>query len=99
MNDLNEFMKYRSRTEIISAMLRSINSGATKTKIMYDAYLSFTQLREYLAHLQENDLVDFDKKTNTFHVTHKGSKFLVAFDEITALVSSSNGVESKKFII
>lgn len=98
MNNLNESMKYRSRAEIISVMLRSINSGATKTKIMYDAYLSFTQLREYLAHLQENGLVDFDKKTHIFHVTQKGSKFLVAFDEMAALVSS-NDVESKKFII
>ena len=40
-------MKYRSRTEIVSAMLRIANRGATKTRIMYGAYLSYAQVMEY----------------------------------------------------
>jgi predicted transcriptional regulator len=40
-------MKYRSRTEIVGSILDATNGGATKTKIMYKAFLSFNQLKEY----------------------------------------------------
>jgi predicted transcriptional regulator len=39
-------MKYRRGTEIISIILESANGGATKTKIMYKAFLSYAQLRD-----------------------------------------------------
>ena len=41
-------MKYRSRTEIVAMILEAANGGATKTRIMYKAFLSYAQLREYL---------------------------------------------------
>jgi predicted transcriptional regulator len=42
-------MKYRSRSDIFGLLLDAANGGgATKTKLMYKAYLSFNQLREYL---------------------------------------------------
>ena len=47
-------MKYRSRTEIVSMILDSANGGATKTKIMYNAFLSYNQLKEYLSVLSIN---------------------------------------------
>jgi predicted transcriptional regulator len=34
-------MKYRSSTEIVAMILDAANSGETKTKIMYKAYLSY----------------------------------------------------------
>jgi predicted transcriptional regulator len=39
-------MKYRSRTEIVAMILEAANGGATKTKIMYRAFLSYEQLKE-----------------------------------------------------
>jgi predicted transcriptional regulator len=57
-------MKYRSRTEIASRVLESAVEGTTKTRIMYKAFLSYSQLQEYLAVLEEN-------KT-----TEKGKRFL-----------------------
>ncbi|HEX9320184.1 MAG TPA: winged helix-turn-helix domain-containing protein, partial [Nitrososphaeraceae archaeon] len=50
-------MKYRSRSDIIGLILEAANGGATKTKIMYKSYLSFAQLRDYLAMLTEQGLV------------------------------------------
>jgi predicted transcriptional regulator len=50
-------MKYRSRTDIVSQILEAANGGATKTKIMYKAYLSYAQLKEYLSVLVENGLL------------------------------------------
>jgi predicted transcriptional regulator len=42
-------MKYRSRSDIVGLLLDAANGGgATKTKLMYKAYLSFNQLKEYL---------------------------------------------------
>jgi predicted transcriptional regulator len=34
-------------------ILESANGGATKTKIMYKAFLSYVQLKEYLAVLEK----------------------------------------------
>jgi len=45
-------MKYRSRRDIVGLFLDAANGGgATKTKLMYRAYLSFNQLREYIIFL------------------------------------------------
>ena len=54
-------MKYRSRSDIVGLLLDAANGGrATKTKMMYKAYLSFNQLREYLALLIENGLIEYE---------------------------------------
>ena len=43
-------MGYRSRTEIVCNILDAANGrGANKTKIMYTAFLSYAQLKEYLS--------------------------------------------------
>lgn len=54
-------MKYRSRTDIVSQILEAANGGATKTKIMYKAYLSYAQLKEYLSVLLENGLLEYQE--------------------------------------
>ena len=51
-------MGNRSLTEIVSNILDAANGGVTKTKIMYKAYLSYNQLREYLSVLIENNLIE-----------------------------------------
>ena len=85
-------MKYRSRTEIVAIILQSASSGITKTKIMYKAYLSYTQLKEYLTFLQENELINYERGSQLYRVTDKGRHFLEAYDELSDLVSSkTNG--------
>ncbi len=81
-------MKYRSRTEITAMILQAARTGATKTRIMYRAYLSYTQLKEYLRFLQENNLVKYEEGTQLYRVTEKGRHFLHAYEEISDLVSS-----------
>ena len=65
-------MKYRSRTEIVCNILDAANGGATKTKIMYAAFLSYAQLKEYLSILIENNLIEYSDGTQTFKTTEKG---------------------------
>ena len=69
-------MKYRSRSEIASRILESTASGTTRTKIMYKAYLSYTQLKEYLPVLEENGLLEYDKGEQIYRTTQKGLHFL-----------------------
>jgi predicted transcriptional regulator len=69
-------MGNRSRTEIVSSILDAANGGATKTKIMYIAFLSFNQLKEYLSILIENNLIEYLDGPKTFKTTEKGLNLL-----------------------
>ena len=69
-------MKYRSRSDIVGLLLNAANGGgATKTKLMYKAYLSFNQLREYLTLLVENGLIEYEVG-QTYRTTDKGMRVL-----------------------
>ena len=60
-------MKYRSRSDIIELLLDAANGGgATKTKLMYTAYLSFNQLKEYLTLLVGNGLIEYEVGRMTY---------------------------------
>ena len=70
-------MKYRSRTDIVGSILKSANGGgANKTKIMYKAFLSFEQLKEYLTVLQEKGLIEYEEGQKTYRTTTKGMRLL-----------------------
>jgi len=81
-------MKYRSRTEIASMILEAANGSATKTKIMYKAFLSYEQLREYLALLIENNLVEYLEGSQTYKTTEKGLNLLKMHNEIGELLQT-----------
>ena len=81
-------MKYRSRTEIVAVILQSARTGATKTKIMYKAFMSYTQVKEYLKFLQENNLIKYEAATQMYRATEKGLHFIQAYDEISDLIST-----------
>ena len=80
-------MKYRSRTEIVAMILDAANGGATKTKIMYKAFLSYAQLREYLSVLIENTLIEYIEGSQTYKTTEKGLNFLKMHNEIGELLN------------
>jgi predicted transcriptional regulator len=81
-------MKYRSRTEIVSMILEAANGGATKTKIMYKAFLSYAQLKEYLSVLIENNLLEYLEGVQTYRTTEKGFNLLKMHNEIGELLQS-----------
>jgi len=89
-------MKYRSSTEIIDTILRSLDSGITRTRIMYKAYLSYSQLKEYLTLLQERDLLKYEEGTQHYTITEKGLRFINAYDEIRELVSGGTEENFRK---
>jgi predicted transcriptional regulator len=83
-------MKYRSRTDIAALILEAANGGAAKTKIMYKAFLSYAQLKEYLSVLLENGLVEYLGTEQIFKTTDKGSRFLHLYSQVGNLISTSN---------
>ena len=73
----------------MSSILDATNRGATKTKIMYRAFLSYTQLKEYLSVLIENNLIKYHDETETFWTTEKGLNFLKMHNEMAELLETT----------
>ncbi len=83
-------MKYRSRTDIIAMILQAAMNGATKTRLMYSAYLSYAQIQEYVQFLKEKKLITYEEGTQEYKLTESGIHFLRVYDEISSLVSLTN---------
>jgi predicted transcriptional regulator len=79
-------MGNRSRTEIVGNILDAANGGTSKTKIMYIAFLSFGQLKEYLSILIENNLIEYLEGTNKYKTTEKGLNFLKMHNQMEELL-------------
>ena len=82
-------MKNRSRTEIVSNILEAANGGVTKTKIMYKAFLSYNQLKEYISILIENNLIEYLDGTHKFKTTAKGLNLLKMHNEMAELLQTT----------
>jgi predicted transcriptional regulator len=83
-------MRYRSRTDIISEILDAANGGATKSGIMYRAFLSYAQMKEYLRVLTENNLLNYDVYTQTFKTTEKGLRFLDTYNQMDDMIKTAS---------
>jgi len=69
----------RSDIEIIADMLKVGENGAGKTKIMYNANMSYHQIQKYLGYLMGQGFIDRIKVGNpsvTYQVTDSGLKLL-----------------------
>src|SRR5919205_3920519 len=82
----NIVMKYRSRTDIVGLILEAANGGgATKTKIMYKAFLSYNLMKEYLTLLAENELLEYEEGSQTYRTTEKGMRLLEIYNRMDEL--------------
>ena len=88
-------MENRSRTEIVAMILDAANEGGgeTKTKIMYFAFLSYNQLKEYLSVLVENNLIEYLEGANKYKTTEKGLFFLKMHNELEELLPQTSTVK------
>jgi predicted transcriptional regulator len=83
-------VKYRSRTDIAAAILEIALDGAIKTKIMYKAFLSFPQLKEYLALLEDRGLLEHVKGEHEYRTTPRGRDFLKMYKDVGQLIFPAN---------
>jgi predicted transcriptional regulator len=80
-------LKYRSRGEILTNLLRVVaNSKATKTRLMYGAYLSYAQIEDYIGFVLKQGLISQVSDTNLYQLTEKGMQYLNLSDEMSLLV-------------
>jgi predicted transcriptional regulator len=85
----SKYSYYRTRTEIAAQILQAANdhNEITKTKIIYNAFLSHKQLQEYLPPLIQNGLLECLEGTKSYKITEKGLKFLKIYEKIEELVA------------
>lgn len=71
--------KRRSDIEIIADMLKIGENGSGKTRIMYGANMSYSQIQKYLGFLKAQGFISEMKMGNpsvTYHVTESGLRLL-----------------------
>lgn len=76
--------------DISAAILEIAKGGAIKTRIMYSAFLSFPQLKEYLGLLTDQGLLERDEEKKMYNTTDKGRRFLNIYKEVDGLVPKEN---------
>jgi predicted transcriptional regulator len=83
-------MKYRSRADIVGLILETANGGgATKTKIMYNALISYNLMKEYLTLLAENNLLEYEEGNMTYRTTEKGLQLLRIYNNMNEIAPLS----------
>lgn len=94
--------KYRSRLEIVADVLGVVSGGAKKTKIMYQANLSYSLLIRYLKDVIDMGLVKM-KDGNTYGLTEKGFDFLEEFkgyrERRVEVEEQLNDIQDKKVML
>jgi len=79
--------QYRNREEIIGSILETADKpdGMSKTRVMFNCFLSYTQLTEYLDHLTSSGLLDYDNVGKFYKTTSKGLDFLDLYTKMEAI--------------
>jgi predicted transcriptional regulator len=84
-------LKHRSKEEIAALVLEAIvnTHRPTQTMIMYKAYLTHVQLKEFLASLMEKGLIEYHKLERIYTITEKGIHFLEVYNQLNQLQTSN----------
>jgi predicted transcriptional regulator len=70
-------IKHRTEDEITALILGAANKCTMrKTRLMCEAFLSYSQIEEYLALLSEKGLLEYQRGAMTHRTTEKGKHFL-----------------------
>ena len=80
-------MKHRSKEEISALILEAIvhTNRATQTIIMYKAYLTHAQLKQFLSSLVEKGLIEYQREDRLYRVTEKGIYFLQVYNQLSQM--------------
>jgi predicted transcriptional regulator len=73
--------KYRSRVDILCAILSVSAEGARKSEIKAYAYVASPQIKEYMNLLLDNDMLKYNTKSRKYYTTEKGHRLTKLYDE------------------
>jgi predicted transcriptional regulator len=84
-------LKHRTKEEIAALILEAIvnTNRATQTMIMYKAYLTHVQLKQFLSSLMEKGLIEYHKLERLYTITEKGMHFLKVYNQLNQLQTSN----------
>jgi predicted transcriptional regulator len=84
-------LKHRSKEEITALVLEAIvnTDRPTQTMIMYKAYLTHVQLKQFLASLIEKGLIEYHNLERIYTITEKGMHFLEVYNQLNQLQTSN----------
>ena len=82
------YTKNRSRLDVIAAILRVVNGReASKTRIMYGAYVSYAQIREYMPTMLEMGLLTIsNEQQSLYKIRERGLRFLELYDGLNEMI-------------
>jgi predicted transcriptional regulator len=65
---------------------------------MYNVFLSYAQLKEYLVLLIQNGLLEYLEGKNSYRTTEKGLKFLKIYEKMEELIAETKltGMQKSK---
>ena len=78
----------RSESEKIADILRSVHNctGSRKSQIMYETFIPYNQLKEYLTIMVQKELIVYSREEKTFKITEIGIHILKLYDEMGKLL-------------
>ena len=81
-------MRNRSDLDIMTNILTCADTkfGTQKTKIMFGAFLSTTQLKDYLIRLEKDELIINDRVGRLFKTTNKGKRLIGLYKKMNDLM-------------
>src|SRR5690349_19001331 len=85
-------MRKRTDKEIRTEILAAASAGATKTEIMFRAFLTHNQFYSYLASLMASDLIRYQKFQGLYRTSEIGLEYLGTQASYPANKSSSSKV-------
>jgi predicted transcriptional regulator len=81
-------IRYRGRADIIAAILRVVTErAATKTRIMYRAFLSSSQLKQYIPILLDNGLLATNEERSIYNITENGMRLLQLYYQLIEMMN------------
>jgi predicted transcriptional regulator len=81
MKTAENISKYRNKIQIIADILLVAKKGAHKTRIMYQANLSYDLLKRYLTETLGAELIILNKDEKIYMITWKGEVFLKKYEQ------------------
>jgi predicted transcriptional regulator len=82
------YTKNRSRLDVIAAILRVVSGReASKTRIMYGAYVSYAQIREYMPTMLEIGLLKAsNEQQSLYRIKERGLRFLELYNGLNEMI-------------
>ena len=96
-------MRNRQKDEIMRDILHTAQGGAGITKIMFHAYLTHGQAKEYSQILVEKALLELDGESGSmkqYRTTHKGIEYLAAIERMSEMlpIATRRSAKSNAFL-